>query len=631
VIASMGAATLFNLLALAALVGVPGWLLHRAFLRRLGLSWRVSITWLLAGLSVLFSDLAAAFHYQLWLMMAAWSVALIVMLAMWLAKVRQAQGSQAPTLGPEPDWLFHLFVVSIFVAPAFILFVPLDTDAQGFGYLALMVREGGTIHTLAPWQPEVEYLYSPALFVWWAFLSDLLHLPLHQVMLPFSHLMGGVAVLLNIDLARAFMPEAARARWILPLTTIFGLGLFLALMDSHYTTVTALVFVILFLVLAFQSVQHKQLELGLMASVALAAVALTHPDTTIILLLGYVPFYATFWISRAECRTPSAWLQLFVLIPAVGVVLTIPWLYQVWPLFFEEYVASPFVPSGGHMTQLVVYQGVLIPLLAVFGLILGARRRSLPDVLMLAWAALLVDFSIFGLLDTVIDLTGLDIMRYAYPFSIAWHGPALVYPYLATVTVEHVLERWPIRLPRVLGIAGLIIGVAGVMLIVFLQRPLLTVTRPWLNFYGAFASRADLAAMAYLRENTPPSALILNYPLGFEGHWVPVIAERESVAFRDQPFFSGAEPYYERARVLSDLYFNLGQSGAHETLVAYGVAYIVIPQIAAEPGHFEDTADTLRWRWPQDAWYPLETPPTNIGWLELVFEQDGAQVWRVLP
>ena len=51
--------------------------------------------------------------------------------------------------GPR-DLLFFGFAALLFVIPALILPVPLDTDAQGFGYLGLMTKLGGGFNTLAP-------------------------------------------------------------------------------------------------------------------------------------------------------------------------------------------------------------------------------------------------------------------------------------------------------------------------------------------------------------------------------------------------------------------------------------------------------------------------------------------------
>ncbi|HYO89664.1 MAG TPA: hypothetical protein VER79_13520, partial [Candidatus Limnocylindrales bacterium] len=63
--------------------------------------------------------------------------------------------------GPS-DVLLFAFAGLLFIIPALVLPVPLDTDAQGFGYLALMARMGGDFRTLTPFHPDISYLYSPA-------------------------------------------------------------------------------------------------------------------------------------------------------------------------------------------------------------------------------------------------------------------------------------------------------------------------------------------------------------------------------------------------------------------------------------------------------------------------------------
>ena len=77
----------------------------------------------------------------------------------------EQRGEELPDMeqgwpGPR-DLIFLALVALIFIVPAMILPVPLDTDAQGFGYLALVARLGGSFNTLAPFHPEISSLYSP--------------------------------------------------------------------------------------------------------------------------------------------------------------------------------------------------------------------------------------------------------------------------------------------------------------------------------------------------------------------------------------------------------------------------------------------------------------------------------------
>jgi len=623
-----GPSLVIHLIVLGLVIVMPGWVFYHVWLRNMGFSWRVSAGLVLAIMTILLTNVASVVGYSLLTEIIVCGILVVVAGAAWVTSGRPRPEFSTPEW---PQLLLMVFIFAVFAAPAFVLYLPLDTDAQGFGYLALMVREGGTVNTLAPFQPDVEYLYSPALFIWWAFFSDLFMMPMHLVMLGFSHIMGGFTALLAMDFAQAAAPDKKSLHWIMPITFTAGLGFFLNLMDAAYTSVFGLLFVLLFLTLALRAANESSVRYAVLASFPLAAVALTHPDTIIILLIGYIPFYATFWLTRTEERRVQTWVGLFVLIPVVGVALCIPWLLKVLPLFFEENVVSPFELSRSHWIQLLLFQGVLIPLIAIPGLLLAVRQRKLVDVLMITWLVFIIDFSIFGITDSVVGIAGIDLMRYAYPFSIAWHGPPIPYAYFAALSLGWLFDRTQFALPKRMQVAIPLIGLLGVIIGVVFAVPLLSASQRYVNFFGTFSSRADIAAMTYLRENASSDALILNYPYGFEGHWVPVIAERESTAFREQPFFDDtAIEYYARREALTEAYFDPATESARETLFEYDVAYVVIPQIVSNSESFGDMRQMIRWRWPEGTWYALRSLPSEANYLELVFEQDGAEVYRVM-
>ena len=56
------------------------------------------------------------------------------------------------------ELVFFGLVLLLVIVPVLVLPVPLDTDAQGFGTLALSLRDSGSLTTLAPFHPEIEYL-----------------------------------------------------------------------------------------------------------------------------------------------------------------------------------------------------------------------------------------------------------------------------------------------------------------------------------------------------------------------------------------------------------------------------------------------------------------------------------------
>lgn len=620
--------TILHAAALNVFIVAPGLLLHETLLSRLGISWRVSVGLVFAATTILLTSISSLVGYSLPIAVGIMGLTLLVTLIYWARNQENLSIDFRPINWPQA--LMQMLVFGVFVAPAFVLFLPLDTDAQGFGYLALMIREGGTVSTLTPWQPDVEYLYSPGLFLWWAAFSDLFQLPMHQVMLAFSHLVAGFTALLMFDLGESAAPESDVLPWLLPLTFTAGLGYFLNLMDAAYTSVFSLLFVILFLVLIFRA--SKGLTMTLLAALPLAAVALTHPDTIIILLIGYIPFYATFWVAQ---KTPSErkqlWLRYFVIAPVVGVAMCIPWLVRTLPLFFEATIVSPFRVDPGHWVQLLLFQGAIIPLIGLPGIILALRQRTLVDVFMLTWLVMILDFALYGFLAQIVGITGIDLMRYAYPFSIAWHGPPVPYAYFAALSLTWLIKRTQFSVPRQVQSGLSLAGIGVIVLAVILAYPLMNFSTRYVNFFGTFSSRSDLQAMHYLREQAQEDAVILNYPLGFEAHWVPVISERESVTFREQPFFDqDALAYYQRRDDLTEIYFDPTATDAAEKLADYQIDYVVIPQIVNQPERFGDMRAMIRWRWPEQYYRTLDSSPAEATWLELVYEDDGAEVYRVV-
>jgi hypothetical protein len=618
------------MLALFALVVLPGLVWHRALLARYGLSPLTTVVLALAALAVLFSSAGAILGYQLWLMLTLNVGLALVGLVLWFVQRREL-GSWRDWLASlrlsPPDALFFCLLFAVFAVPAFVLIVPFDTDAQGFGYLALTVKLGGTIDTLAPFYPEVRYLYSPAFFVLTAYLSDLLRLPLHEVMLGLGHAIAGLAALLAFDLGRTL--ENRRVGFLMALTTTFGMGLLTTVMDSAYTSVLAILFAELFLILLWRAMEDQtRLGIGL-AGLALAAVPLSHPDTTIILLIVYLPFYASAWLSHE--MTWHRFRLLGLLIPALGIVLTLPWLLKVWPLFFEAHIESPFLVTAWHWRQLILYNGILVPALALWGASIAVHRRRLIDVWMLTWLLAVIDFGLFGLTGKLGALLGLDIMRYVYPFSIAWHGPIIPFAYLAALALDnlahHAHRLKAINWQRVRLVATLV-GLALVAGMLVANRPLVRLSKGRIAIYGGFSSRADVAALRWLYHNSPEDSLLLNYPVEVEGHWAPVISERDSISFRDQHFFSQRpsilETQMEPENEVTVIYHDLASPEAEAWLREHGVDYVFIPQVVAEPASL---AKLQRWNEPR--LLPFTSSPGEADYLQLVYEDNGAQIYRV--
>lgn len=545
----------------------------------------------------------------------------------WLARRQRAS-----TL---PNWRVLAFlgvVLALFAAPVLVLPVPLDTDAQGFGYLALMMRDSGSLTTLAPFHPEIEYLYAPGFPALAAYLSARLGGGLHTLQFAAA---AGLAVLFiwllwdfGRELAGDLGVDAAPAGAVLVIMGLLGAGLFTAYMDSHYTTIMALVFALAFLLFVARYLRGGRWPDALAAVITLAAVPLTHPDTTIILMLGYVPWLVTIGLSR-ERPSLRRWVVIAAAIPAAALVVIVPWLVRLAPLLGST-IASPFDIDPNHWRVLVFMHGGLIVPLALGGAVLALRRRSRWDVLMLGWLLLVVDFSTTGLLERVTFGLLDPLLKYDYPFSIAWHGPIIPYAYLSATAVLWLLRR--VGMPRIQRLtarfAGPVLALAavGIVLGVAFAEPLRDLSKGRIGFFGAFASAADVQVMDWLRDNTPPDTRILNFPGPQEGDWVPIISERDTIFFRPQPFFQ----HTGQAEAVQDDLYGFWQHPADlvwaDRLRAYDVAYVLVPQVVGNPGAYA----TL-WRWREPFAWELEarSSVSDASYLELVVDFDGAQVWAV--
>ncbi len=537
--------------------------------------------------------------------------------------------------GPR-ELAFFATTAVIFIAPILILPVPLDTDAQGFGYLALTLRESGSFTTLAPFHPEVNWLYSPAFPMLVAYLSERLNAGIHTIQFAIGAVLCLIFIWTAYDFGNELDPEMERGsrRWgiAMAFSALIGLGLFLAYMDSHFTALLGLVFALAFMTFAVRYAKEGRRADFIGAALCLGCMPLAQPDMTIVLGLGYAPFILLIWLEgRHNWRAfLPRWLGLVAGIPLVAVLGISPWLAQIAPLLGSE-IRSPFEISLSHLLVIVIYHGGLIVLLAAIGIAIGLRRRSVLDLTMIVWLLLVIDFSSLGILKALFPGLLAPIIKYEYPFSVAWHGPIIPYTYLGAAGLLWLISRrreafecWLRRAS--LPLMGMVV-VAALFAVNF-PEPLLIFTKSTpIQFFGAFSSHADVEAMRWLQRNTRRDALILNHPGLHEADWVPIIAQRNAVFFRGQPFFSNTERIEAMWEDFRAFWRNPRDPAHYALFERYGVDYVIVPQLFGNPDSF---MRMFRWRPPLPEYTVYDVAAVaELPYLERVFEQDGAYVYRV--
>ena len=157
---------------------------------------------------------------------AVWIGVFALILFAVAINTRYRRGSAGPPVRTWPsarDLTFLGVIVVWFGAMLLVLPVPLDTDAEGFGYLALTLRESGDYSSLAPWHPEIGYLYSPGLTGMIAHLSAHFDLGMHILQLVFGAMTASLFVWTAYDLGCEW--EGPRTGRAFMLAALIGTGL----------------------------------------------------------------------------------------------------------------------------------------------------------------------------------------------------------------------------------------------------------------------------------------------------------------------------------------------------------------------------------------------------------------------
>jgi hypothetical protein len=527
------------------------------------------------------------------------------------------------------DLLFLTVVIALFGAVTLVLPVPLDTDAQGFGYLSMTLRNSHSYTTLAPWHPEIEYLYSPAYFGLIGHLSARFDPGIHLLQMIFSAATAVLFVWLAYDLGNEL--EGPRTGRAFMLAALIGTGLITAFVDSHYTGLLALLFSLAFITFVLRFLSTWRWSSALFAAICLAAVPLSQPDATIGLIIGYAPWLVVVWLSKPRPRL-SAWLVIAAVIPLVALGIVAPWLISINDLLGSG-IASPFKVETSHWRTMVFMHGGLIVVLAAVGVLIGLRRRQPAHLWMIVWLIGIVDFSTLGLLEK--NLPGLlkPLVKYDYPFSLAWHGPIIPYTVLGGTALVWLADRLGgKRVDRLVGWLAVpvsVLAIAGIVAGVIFFEPLLKESKDRdLHFYGAFSSAADVKAMLWLRDHTPQDTRILNHPGPHEGDWAPIITGRDTIYFRPQPFFQGTEHSTAEQDAFRAFWRDPANPDNINLFREDKVSYVLVPQVFGNPASFKDM---LRWREPlPEAASYLATAVSAAPYLRLVYDQDGAQVYEVI-
>ncbi len=358
----------------------------------------------------------------------------------------------------------------------------------------------------------------------------------------------------------------------------------------------------------------KRWRAAALGGVLAAGLALTHYRVAIFYLVGILVLGATLVVARRERGGGQALLSL-VALACLALLLVAPWLPS---LLTKTSDAAQQVAARGDTGQydyitldFVLDMGLRLPVLIVslvsgVWLLIRARRRPL-GALTLAWLGitiLLANPSVSGIPSGFLP-NGTVI--------VALYLPAAILTGLAASDLYGLLQQ---RLPQNRRVA---LKVSGILVVVAVGAAggvdmIRTGYDPWWRLL----SNPDLAAMEWVRENTPEDAV---FAVGFDywisaslsgidgGYWLPYSAQRQTLV-PPMVYITEAPPE-DVARInamAAQIASTTSSADLAQVLHSLGIDYV------------------YRGCRSQPDWYALVDDPALF---ERVYESEGVRVDRV--
>jgi hypothetical protein len=521
--------------------------------------------------------------------------------------------------GPQDLGVFAVMALA-FILPVAVLPVPFGSAAQDYGLMAIAMKQGETLNTLAPFQPEISYLYSPGFNALTAYLSQQLNQSVHLVQFGTAAVLAFLNVWLIYDFG-AELRDKALGRSMALVLFLSG-GVFLALVNGHYTVLMGLAFIQAFFLYVLRYIRQGYPADLVGAGLMMGAALIGHAGSFFILLMGYIPWLATMWLASSP-PTGRRWLGLAFGVPLIAVIATAPWLVDNWSLITAG-LESPFGRSGDHLFTMVQNNGVWLAPLALLGVWLGWSRRDSIAILAIGWIFLVFDFAVTGGLASLAPF----ITRYLDPGDLAWQGVIIPLSWLGGIAGLWLLEtqlrprlNFTMTYRQTYWING---GVAILIILTIAFNGMVrSVVFNIATLPDTYATAGDVAALRWIQENTESDARLLNLAEPEEGDWAVIIAERDTVYLPALPYAQNSTP--TQAQIDLQAFWDDPANPANRSLLLeHGITLVFVPEaIANSPETDWRTVDLSEWE------LGLRSAVDEAPYLTLIHDE-GAQVYQLV-
>jgi hypothetical protein len=430
------------------------------------------------------------------------------------------------------------------------LVAPLWGDSYHHTMIAqLMVDHGGLFESWQPYAPLASFTYHFGFHASVAFLHWLTGLDVIRSVIYTGQLINTLAVL-------AMYPLAVRLsrgnRWAGVFAVLIG-G-FLSPMPMYYTNwgrytqLTGQAILPVAMLLTWDALDQERRNYGLLvlAAIPAAGLALTHYRV----LLFYVAFIPALlltllWQRRSEPHGRRDIAERMVLVGTCVFLIVLPWLWHslrgLLPAWMSNMVRlgsrSRFVREEYNAPgRLADFTGSMVMAAGALGGLWGLVRKQRETCLVLTWILLLAILAN----PAIIGLPGAGVVS-NFALLVAIYMPvSLLGGSLGSWATEWLVRKW--------GCGRYLIISAAMLLALWGGRERLSAVN---EAQFALVTDADLQAMAWIRDNTPPEAkfLINSFPaygdsivVGSDGGWwIPLITMRDTTVPPATAYLEAAE------------------------------------------------------------------------------------------